>query len=203
MKLEKLALALGLVGICWSPAAWSQDSAPSSPTSPPPQTEPGMPATPGRSAPEQASAPLQPPRNVGAEPATPESEALATRAAKSEMAGDPRSALTLAAQAVAADPRDPWAHYDKAMALAHLGNVDDALKSFTAAETRFAPGDPWARSVAIYGGAHVLATAGRCDEARRELLRYATFVRDRDPKSADMATSYAATCRPPAVPSTR
>ena len=32
--------------------------------------------------------------------------------------------------------------------------------------------------------------------------RYAAFVRDRDPKSAEMATSYAATCRPSAVPVT-
>jgi tetratricopeptide (TPR) repeat protein len=135
---------------------------------------------------------------VTAEPSTPESEALATNAAHAQMGGNPQAALTYAARAVDVDRRDPWAHYDKAIALAHLGNVDDALKSFAVAESRFAPNDVWARSIAIYGAAHTLATAGRCEEAKKEFFRYSSLVRARDPRSADMALRYADACRSPA-----
>jgi Flp pilus assembly protein TadD len=119
------------------------------------------------------------------------------------MEGNPQAALAYAARAIAADPKDPWAHYNKAVALARLGSVDDAVQSFRAAEERFNLGDVWGRSVAIYGSAHALAQAGRCDEAKSEYHRYAEFVRERDPRSADMAVRYAATCRPTVtVPST-
>jgi tetratricopeptide (TPR) repeat protein len=111
------------------------------------------------------------------------------------MAGDPQAALAYAERAIAADPRDPWAHYNKAMALARLGNVDEALKSFAAAEQRYNVADIWGRSVAIYGGAHALSVASRCEEAKREFMRYAAFVRERDPRSAAMAERYAAGCR--------
>jgi tetratricopeptide (TPR) repeat protein len=129
---------------------------------------------------------------------TPASQALSTRAANAQMTGNPEAALQYAAKAVAADPNDPWAHYNKATALARLGNVDDALKSFAAAEERFNLADIWGRSVAIYGGAHALSEVGRCEEAKREYQRYAAFVRERDPVSADMATRFAATCMTPA-----
>jgi tetratricopeptide (TPR) repeat protein len=111
------------------------------------------------------------------------------------MAGNPQAALSYAERAIAADPRDPWAHYNKAMALARLGDVDDALKYFKASEERFNPADVWGRSVAIYGGAHALSVASRCEEARVEFQRYSTFVRERDPRSAEMADRYAAGCR--------
>jgi tetratricopeptide (TPR) repeat protein len=119
------------------------------------------------------------------------------------MQGNPQAALTYANRAIAADPHDPWAYYDKAAALSRLGYVDDAVKSFTSAEQLFNPSDVWARSVAIYGAAHALSSAGRCEEAKGEFLRYAAFIRQRDPRSADMAVRYAADCRAPAVvPST-
>jgi tetratricopeptide (TPR) repeat protein len=146
--------------------------------------------------------PPEPPKDVKVEPSTADSEAFATRAASAQMGGNPAVALEYAARAVAADPRDPWAHYDKAAALSRLGNIDDALRSFRAAEERFNVADIWGRSIAIYGAAHALSQAGHCEEAKAEFLRYAAFVRERDPRSADMAMRYAADCRAPvAAPS--
>jgi hypothetical protein len=201
------------------PAATAPAPAPTTPpaattpTTPPaagPSSTPGTPpaAAPPEPAPAPAPAksagaepkvkPPEPPKDVTVNSSTAASQALSTRAANAEIAGNPQAALTYAAKAVAADPNDPWAHYDKAAALARLGNVDDAVKSFAAAEARFNPADIWGRSVAIYGGAHALSEAGRCEEARSEFQRYAAFVRERDPRSADIAMRYSAGCITPA-----
>jgi tetratricopeptide (TPR) repeat protein len=142
--------------------------------------------------------PPQAPKNVKAEPSTSKSSRLASSAASAQIAGDPQAALALAERAIAADPRDPWAFYDKGAALARLGKVDDALKAFSDAEGRYAPFDQWGRSIAIYGRAHALGEAKRCEEARREFARYAALIRERDAKSADMANRYAASCVSPA-----
>jgi tetratricopeptide (TPR) repeat protein len=201
MNLARWGLALGLVGVSWSSKASAQapQGAPATPQ-PPAQTAPPLAQERGAPAPNSAARPKPPeaPRNVTVEPSNAASEDFATRAANAEMSGNPQASLALAARAIEADPRDPWPHYDKAMALARLGNVDDAMKSFAAAEERFNVADIWGRSIAIYGGAHALATAGRCEEAKREYLRYAAFINERDPHSADMAVRYAATCRAPA-----
>ena len=141
------------------------------------------------------SAPPVAPKNIKAEAATPRSAELSSRAATTEMAGDPQDALKLAEKTIAVNPRDPWGYYDKAVALAHLARVDEALQAYSSAEGFFAPSDLWGRSIAIYGRAHVLEEAGRCAEAKTEFDRYAAFVRERDPKSADMATRYAADCK--------
>src|SRR5262252_8861354 len=93
----------------------------------------------------RAAAELAPPRNVGAEPGTPQSNALTSQAASAEMKGEARAALRLADQALAADARNPWATYDRASALARLGVVDEAVKSFRLAEQQFSPSDRWAR----------------------------------------------------------
>jgi Flp pilus assembly protein TadD len=178
MNLTKLTLALGIVGIS---AVGTARVA---------------------SAQGNANAPLEAPKNVTVEHSTPASRALSTQAAHAQMSGDPRAALTLAERAIAADPRDPWGHYNAADALARLGRTDEAVAAFGAAEERYVASDAWGRSVAIYGRAHALSEAGRCDEARREFVRYADFVRPHDPQAADLATSYATTCRAPAqVPS--
>jgi hypothetical protein len=143
------------------------------------------------------SAPPEPPKNVDVAPSNPRSRALTNRAANAEISGDPQAALALAREAKAAYPRDPWARYDEAMALSRLGQVDAAITGFLDAEGRFAASDVWGRSIAIYGGAHALAEAGRCEEAAREYKRYAAFVRERDPGSADLATTYAGECKGP------
>lgn len=149
------------------------------------------------------SAPPEAPRNVNAEAATPRSAELSSRAASAEMAGDAQNALKLSDKTIAANPHDPWGYYDKAVALAHLARVDEALQAYSSAEGLFAPSDLWGRSIAIYGRAHALEESGRCTEAKSEFERYAAFVRERDPKSADMAARYAADCRSPAAEAPR
>src|SRR5262245_10648863 len=113
-----------------------------------------------------AVAQIAPPRHVGAEPGTPQSNALASLAASAEIRGNPRQALVLAEQALAADARNPWAYYDRAAALARLGQIDEAVQSFRVAEQQFSPEDRWARAIAIYGRAHALEEALRCPEAK-------------------------------------
>ena len=67
---------------------------------------------------------LRAPQYVQAEPSTPQSMALTTRAAIADMKGNPQQARDLANQAIRADPRDPWPYYNKGMALAQLGEID-------------------------------------------------------------------------------
>jgi tetratricopeptide (TPR) repeat protein len=141
--------------------------------------------------------PPQAPKNVNVEPTTPKSAALTSRAASAEMTGNPQAALKLAERAIATNPGDPWGYYDKAMALSQLGQLDRALESFGAAEQRYSATDRWGKSVAIYGRAHALSEVGRCDEARTAFRAYASLIREQDPKSANMATRYAADCRSP------
>jgi tetratricopeptide (TPR) repeat protein len=141
--------------------------------------------------------PPQPPKNVNVEPTTPKSAALTSRAASAEMTGNPQAALKLAERAIAANPRDPWGYYDKAMALAQVGQLDRALDAFGEAEQRYSATDRWGKSVAIYGRAHALSEAGRCDEAKKAFRAYSSLIREQDPKSAGMATKYAIACRSP------
>ena len=143
---------------------------------------------------------LRAPQYVQAEPSTPQSMALTTRAAMADMKGNPQQARDLANQAIRADPRDPWPYYNKGMALAQLGEIDAALAALYAAEKHFAPNDRWGRSVAIYGRAHALSQAGRCVEAVQAYAEYAAFVGKNDPAAADMARRYAVNCRTPAPP---
>ena len=143
---------------------------------------------------------LRAPQNVKAEPSTPQSAALTTRAAIADMNGNPEQARDLANQAIRANPRDPWPYYNKGMALAELGEIDAAIAALYAAEKHFAPTDRWARSVAIYGRAHALRQAGRCVEAVQAYSEYASFVGKDDPVSATMARRYAVDCRAPAAP---
>jgi tetratricopeptide (TPR) repeat protein len=150
--------------------------------------------------PAARAAELRAPQNVHAEPSTPQSAALTTRAAIAAMNGNPTQARDLANQAIRADPRDPWPYYNKGMALAQLGEIDAAIAALYAAEKHFAPTDRWGRSVAIYGRAHALSQAGRCVEAVQAFAEYATFVGKDDPQAADMARRYAVNCRTPAPP---
>jgi Flp pilus assembly protein TadD len=144
--------------------------------------------------------PPQPPKNINVEPTTPKSSALTSRAASADMSGNPQAALKLAERAIATNPHDPWAYYDKAMALAQVGQLDRALEAFGAAEQRYSATDRWGKSVAIYGRAHALSEVGRCDEARTAFRAYASLIREQDPKSANLATKYAADCRSPVGP---
>lgn len=144
--------------------------------------------------------PPQPPKNVNVESTTPKSAALTSRAASAEMSGNPQAALKLAERAIATNPRDPWGYYDKAMALTRIGQLDRALGAFWDAEQRYSATDRWGKSVAIYGRAHALSEAGRCDEARKAFRAYVSLIREQDLKSANMAVRYAGECRSPLEP---
>jgi len=150
-------------------------------------------------APAATTAPveLKAPENVGAEPSTPASVALSGRAATAEMKGNPQDSLKLADQGIRANPKDPWPYYDKGMALARVGEINGALAALLTAEQHFAPGDRWGRSVAVFGRAHILAEAGRCDEARAAFQEYMSLVRG-DPEAVALASRYSRDCRPPA-----
>jgi tetratricopeptide (TPR) repeat protein len=135
----------------------------------------------------------KPPQNVKAEPSTPASAELSSRAASADMAGNPQYGVSLADRAIRADPKDPWPYYNKGMALAQAGEVDGALAAFVAAEQHFSPTDRWGRSVAAFGRAHTLAMAGRCAEARQAFDAYAALNRG-DENAVKLANRYSADC---------
>lgn len=118
-----------------------------------------------------------------------------TRAGAAILAGSPASAVAWADRAIADNPADGWARYDRAVALAQLGRTDEAVQSYIDAEARFAPDAWWPRSLAIYGRLRVLETAGRCEESISATAQYAALVRPYDPARAARVVSQAVACR--------
>ena len=116
--------------------------------------------------------------------------------------GDFAAALAACDRAVAAVATDGWAAYDRGAALSGQSRTDEAVASFVSAGQRFAKDDPWARSLTIYGRAHALDNAGRCEEAGQAYREYASLVAAHDPVSSTMALSYAAACKPRWIPTT-
>ena len=141
------------------------------------------------------------PQNVKAEPSTPRSAELSTRSATAEMQGNPSYSLKLADDAIRANPKDPWPYYDKGMALARVGQIDGALAALFAAEQHFAANDRYGRSVAVFGRAHALSEAGRCDEAQKAYDEYASLIPE-DARSVAIAHRYAADCKAAGTAST-
>jgi tetratricopeptide (TPR) repeat protein len=187
MRLLMGTLAVGLLVV--TGAARADEATPPTPAATPaPAAAPAAAAAPGE---------LKAPENVRAEPSTPASVELSSRAATAEMKGDPQGSLKLADQGIRADAKDPWPYYDKGMALARVGETNGALAALLAAEQHFSPGDRWGRSVAVFGRAHTLAEAGRCDEARAAFQEYMSLVRG-DPDAVALASRYSRDCRPPA-----
>jgi len=123
------------------------------------------------------------------------STTYAEAAAESASRGAPGRSLDFGDRAVDADPSNPWAHYDRGVALHGLGRTDAAIAAYRAAEQRFENAGQWGKSIAIYGRARALDDAGRCAEARTAYVEYADFVRSSDPNAADMAITYAKECR--------
>jgi len=119
---------------------------------------------------------------------------MSTEAVEAERKGDPQAALAYANKGIAANPRDPWPYYNKADALARLGNTDAAVAAYNDAQQHFAENDRWGKSLAVFGRAHVLAEAKRCKEARAAFDEYAALVAARDPQGAQQAQRYAADC---------
>ena len=118
-------------------------------------------------------------------------------AAESETSGAYMQSLAFAERAIAAQPSNPWAHYDRGVALHNLRKTDAAIEAYRAAEAHFGDAGQWGKSIAIYGRARALDDAGRCAEARAAYAEFAAFMRSSDPGAAAMADSYASQCREP------
>lgn len=89
----------------------------------------------------------------------------------------------------------PWVDYNLGAALLGLGRTDEAIAAFSRAERAFNDRDPWAHSVAIFGRARALESAGRCREAEQAIEEYARVVGARDPGSIRVATAYTSRCQ--------
>jgi tetratricopeptide (TPR) repeat protein len=137
---------------------------------------------------------VKPPQHVKAEPSTPASAELSSRAVSAAASGNPQYAVSLADRAIRADPKDPWAYYDKGMALARMGEVNGAVAALFAAQQHVHPSDVWGRSVVVFGRAHVLAQAGRCDEAEAAYREYMALVRG-NTEDVARAQQYINDCR--------
>jgi tetratricopeptide (TPR) repeat protein len=123
----------------------------------------------------------------------------AQAAAEEVSLGKYSEALARADHAVKLAPSNPWALYNRAAALHHLGRAEDAVAQYQAAEVQFGE-DRWGRSLAIYGRARVLDDVGRCDEAKAAYEQFANLVRGTDPPAAEMALVYSRQCRANQVP---
>jgi tetratricopeptide (TPR) repeat protein len=119
---------------------------------------------------------------------------LASQSAEAELAGDHDKALRLADEASKADPKNPWAYYDRGDALAALRRPDEAIAAFHEAEQRYSEAEVWGKSIAIWGQANVLSRASRCQEAAPIFERYASLVERVDKGAAELARQHAKQC---------
>jgi tetratricopeptide (TPR) repeat protein len=118
-----------------------------------------------------------------------------TEADSALMAHDYTRVLAIT-EAPAAQPAAAWLDLDRAAASVALGRTDEAVEVYRRADRFFtAVADGSGRSQALWGQAHALDQAGRCDEAKQAYAEYARFVRPADPRAADMALTYSADCR--------
>jgi tetratricopeptide (TPR) repeat protein len=120
--------------------------------------------------------------------------------AQAATAGNFPIALTLADRALALTPKNAWAHYNRAVALHHLGRTREAVDEYREAQARFDEKEAHGRAVAIYGRARALDDAGWCDEARPTYAEFITAVASYDPNAAEMARAYARQCGPVVTP---
>jgi tetratricopeptide (TPR) repeat protein len=104
-------------------------------------------------------------------------------------------ALSLAGAVGAPARESGWFDYNRAVALAGLGRTEEALNEYRTAERAFERSDPFARALAVYGRARALDNAGRCSEAARAYKEYAELVGRTQPRDAEMARTFASTCK--------
>jgi hypothetical protein len=123
---------------------------------------------------------------------------LQTQSARALVRADYGRALALADAGLKLDPRNPWLHYDRGVALFGLRQVDDAVAELRYAEASFPPEDIWGRSIAIYQRAVKLQQIGRCADGVLAFREYAALVRRSAPDLADRAIEQAATGCPTA-----
>jgi tetratricopeptide (TPR) repeat protein len=123
-----------------------------------------------------------------------------TQAERELHTGDATRALATAERREARANGDPWAHYDRAVALGELGHSNEAAGEFREAESRFVGRSTWGRSISLFGRARVLADAGRCREARQAYEAYAALVNGYAPRDAVTALHEADECVVPVTP---
>ncbi|HEX9104552.1 MAG TPA: tetratricopeptide repeat protein [Polyangia bacterium] len=128
-------------------------------------------------------------------PSPPSAGRASTESINATIRGDYAGALAAADRGLAAHPDDPWLLYDRGVALAGLGRIDESLPTLRRAEARF-DGDH-ERSLAAYRRALTLEFAGRCAEASTEYSRYAALVGPSEPGLADSALAHLRFCVPP------
>jgi tetratricopeptide (TPR) repeat protein len=109
--------------------------------------------------------------------------------------GDYAGALARVSDGLHRHPDDPWLLYNKGVALAGLGRIDESLNTLRSAENGFT--DQHNQSLAAYRRALALEFAGRCGEASTEFSRYAALVRNTEPKLADEALAHLRFCISP------
>lgn len=122
-------------------------------------------------------------------------ERASTASVDAMIRGDYAGALTAADRGLAGHPDDPWLLYDRGVALAGLGHLDDSLATLRRAEQRFS--SPHDRSLAAYRRALTLEFAGRCAEASTEFSHYAALVGGAEPTLAADAMAHLRFCVPP------
>jgi tetratricopeptide (TPR) repeat protein len=122
-------------------------------------------------------------------------ERASTESVNATIRGDYAAALVAADRGLAAHRDDPWLLYDRGVALAGLGHLDESLATLRHAEERFTT--PHDRSLAAYRRALTLEFAGRCAEASTELSHYAALVGDAEPALASDALAHLRFCVTP------
>ncbi len=137
---------------------------------------------------------LLPPRGPNPDRGGQQSRDLASQSVNAYLEGKPEQALELAERAIAASGDNPWAHYDRAVALGHLGRTEEAVTEYQSAADLFSKVDVWGHSVSIWGKAHLLAQVGRCKEAQIAFNEYSDFVKAFDADAAALGKKYAADC---------
>jgi Tfp pilus assembly protein PilF len=117
-----------------------------------------------------------------------------TAAAEALTRGETLEALTKADEALRADPKNAWAHYNRAAALAGLNRIDEAVAAYDQAVGTFAASDKRGRSLALWGKAHVLYRTGKCAQAGEAFAAYTKFVGSSDPQATELASHRSTTC---------
>lgn len=120
----------------------------------------------------------------------------ASKAAEALSRGENLEALARADEALRADPKSAWAHYNRAAALAGLKRVEEAVAAYDQAATHFAAADVRGKSLSLWGKAHLLYRVGRCTEAGSAFGEYTKVVGSTDPQGTALASERSNSCHP-------
>ena len=116
-----------------------------------------------------------------------------TADAQALLDGEYERTLTLANEAIKANPSDAWPYYNRACAYIGLGKTKEALAGFKEAATHFGSNE-YGKVICAYGRARALVAVGRCDEANQAYREFAEMVGTTNEASSEMALTYAKDC---------